>query len=131
MVLLGLCIIDERKGNMSKIFETDKYDFEPRVFTQDEVTESDGWSYAIVREDDSPLEVPELKNAKPILVEGIKVYPTYDHHFYTVRCYGIVEELTDEEKDIFFQKHGIALDSDKHVLIAYDADMEEWTEDYL
>lgn len=116
---------------MSKIFETDKYDFEPRVFNRDEVTENDGWSYLIEREDNSPLEVPELKNAKPILVEGIKVYPTYDQHFYTVRCYGIVEELTDNEKDIFFQKHGIQLDPSKHALIAYDADMEEWTEDYL
>ena len=116
---------------MSKIFETDKYDFEPRVFNWDEVTENDGWSYLIEREDDSPLEVPELKNAKPILVEGIKVYPTYDQHIYTVRCYGIVEELTDNEKDIFFQKHGIQLDPSKHALISYDADMEEWTEDYL
>lgn len=116
---------------MSKIFETDKYDFEPKVFNRDEVTENGEWSYLIGREDDSPLEVPELKNAKPILVEGIKVYPTYDQHFYTVRCYGIVEELTADEKDIFFQKHGIQLDPSKHALIAYDADMEEWTEDYL
>lgn len=114
---------------MSKIFETDKYD-SLMVFGQDNVTEDNG-SFIITRDGDSTLEVPELKNAKPILVEGIKVYPTYDHHFYTVRCYGIVDELTAKEKDMFFQKHGIQLDPSKHALIAYDADMEEWNKDYL
>lgn len=116
---------------MSKIFETDKYDFEPRVFNRDEVTENDRWSYLIEREDGSPIKVPELKTTKPIRVEGITVYPTKGRYSHSVRCYGIVEELTDEEKDIFFQKHGIQLDPSEHVLIAYAADMEEWTEDYL
>lgn len=129
IVLLGSCVINERKRAMSKIFETDKYD-SLMVFGQDNVTEDNG-SFIITRDGDSTLEVPELKNAKPILVEGIKVYPTYDQHFYTVRCYGIVDELTAKEKDMFFQKHGIQLDPSKHALIAYDADMEEWTEDYL
>ncbi len=116
---------------MGKIFETDKYDFEPKVFNRDEVTEYGEWSYLIERNDASPLEIPELKRNEPIRVEGITVYPTGDQHIYTVRCYGIVEELTDKEKGIFFQKHGIHLDPSKHALIAYDADMEEWTEDYL
>lgn len=74
------------------------------------MTEDNG-SFTVTREGDSTLEVHALKRNKPIRVEGITVYPTEDYYFHIVRYYGIVEELTDNEKGIFFQKHGSELPS--------------------
>lgn len=76
---------------------------------------------------DNPAHMPGHVN--PFLVDGILAYPTSDQLFDLVYCVAVVENMSQEDKDTFEQRHGISLDPEKHALIVYIVDAETWSPD--
>lgn len=74
---------------------------------------------------DNPAHMPA--HVKPFLIEGILSHPTSDQLLFDVRCVTVVENMSEEEKDTFEQRHGISLDPEKHALIVYDVNAKDWS----